>query len=1070
MKKIFLINIRGSALMIIFIISSLNLYADDVADVPHYTKFAKRQNIEIRGVVRDSIGNLPGVSIAVKGRSNIGTTTDANGKYLLSIPGADVILVFSMVGYETQEIPVKGQNVVNVEMKANNKGLDEVVVVAFGKQKKSEMVGSVTSIKPSELKVPSSNLTTALAGRAAGIIAYQRSGEPGQDNADFFIRGVTTFGYKTSPLILIDQIEYTATDLARLQVDDIASFSILKDATATALYGSRAANGVILVTTKQGREGPTQLAIRLENTISQPVRNVAFTDPVNYMRLANESVLTRNPLGITDYSEEKINNTELGMNPLIYPANDWRKIMFNDRTINQRVNLSLKGGGKVAQFFVSGALNEDHGLLKVDPRSNYNNNIDLKSYSLRSNVTMKLTKSTDMTVRLDGNFDDYNGPIDGGAAMYDKVMRSNPVKFPAFYPSTGKYAYLQHTLFGNALGSAQGTGAGYINPYADMVKGYKDYSSSLMLAQLELTQDLKFITPGLTFNAMGNTNRRSYFELTRSIVPFYYTTTYYDKLTDTYDLQNLNETTATEYLQYTPNPNAKTASTFFYFQARLNYERKFKKHGLSTMLVFMSQNQLNGSANTLELSLPSKNLGVSGRTTYSYDDRYFAEFNFGYNGSERFDANHRFGFFPSGGVSWSVSKEKFLQPLKSVVTNLRLRGTYGVIGNDAIGSPADRFFYLSSVNMNDASKSAYFGRDLNLGLPGISLSRYANSGITWERAKQMNVGFDLGLFNDFTLTAEYFSQVRDNILMTRNYIPLTMGLSAPQMANVGAATGKGIDLSSEYTKSFYNGLWISGMANFTYATSKYKVIEEPVYNEAYRSKVGKSLYQQYGYIAERLFVDDAEAINSPKQFGVYGGGDIKYTDVNRDGQITQADMVPIGNPTLPEITYGFGFSAGYKSFDISAFFQGLANESFWIDPLATAPFIAYRNTAGSYPGLTLNNQVLQAYADSHWSEDNRDVYALWPRLSSTVNTNNTQPSTWFMRDGSFLRLKQVQIGYNLPKGIQKMLHTSTFRIYVNANNLLNFSSFKLWDVEMGGNGLGYPIQKLYNIGINVNFN
>ncbi|HCN84302.1 MAG TPA: SusC/RagA family TonB-linked outer membrane protein, partial [Sphingobacteriaceae bacterium] len=385
--------------MIIFIISSLNLYADDVADVPHYTKFAKRQNIEIRGVVRDSIGNLPGVSIAVKGRSNIGTTTDANGKYLLSIPGADVILVFSMVGYETQEIPVKGQNVVNVEMKANNKGLDEVVVVAFGKQKKSEMVGSVTSIKPSELKVPSSNLTTALAGRAAGIIAYQRSGEPGQDNADFFIRGVTTFGYKTSPLILIDQIEYTATDLARLQVDDIASFSILKDATATALYGSRAANGVILVTTKQGREGPTQLAIRLENTISQPVRNVAFTDPVNYMRLANESVLTRNPLGITDYSEGKINNTELGMNPLIYPANDWRKIMFNDRTINQRVNLSLKGGGKVAQFFVSGALNEDHGLLKVDPRSNYNNNIDLKSYSLRSNVTMKLTKSTDMTVR-----------------------------------------------------------------------------------------------------------------------------------------------------------------------------------------------------------------------------------------------------------------------------------------------------------------------------------------------------------------------------------------------------------------------------------------------------------------------------------------------------------------------------------------------------------------------------------------------------------------------------------------------------------------------------------------------
>lgn len=1029
-----------------------------------------QQQTAISGTIRDSVGVLPGATVMIKG-TTIGTNSDQNGKYILDVTDENAILVFSLIGYVTQEIPVKGKEVINVSLKTDTKGLEEVVVVAFGTQKKTDLVGSVTSIKVSDLKVPSSNLTTALAGRAAGIIAYQRSGEPGQDNADFFIRGVTTFGYKTSPLILIDGMELTSKDLARLQTDDIASFSIMKDATSTALYGARGANGVILVTTKQGKMGKANLSLRFENSFSAPTKNIELADPITYMKMSNEAILTRTDFSNLDrgndglYSDEKIANTMAGINPIVYPANDWQELMFKDYTQNQRLNLNVSGGGGVAKYFVSGSFNKDNGIMKVDKRNSFNNNIDLKSYTLRTNVTIDVTKSTEMIVRLSGNFDDYQGPIDGGADMYKKVMRSNPVRFPAYYPLDEDHKFVKHILFGN-YDAGQ-----YINPYAEMTKGYKDYSSSLMLAQLEAKQDLSFLTKGLSFRTMVNTNRNSYFDVSRFYNPYYYSLAGYDVFTDTYAIKDLNETTGTEYLGYSEGP--KTVSSTFYLESMLNYSRTFnEKHGFSGLLVYMMRENLNANAGDLQRSLPFRNLGVSGRATYAYDNRYFAEFNFGYNGSERFFEKKRFGFFPSAGLAWSISNEKFFEPAKAAISNLRLRATYGLIGNDAIGGPEDRFFYLSNVNMNDGGRGAFFGRDFVSGYyaPGVSVSRYSNPEITWETSTQKNIALEIGLFNKVNIIAEYYTQIRKNILMTRSSIPVTMGFSAPIRANVGEASGKGTDISLEYSENFNNGMWLQARGNLTYAVSNFRVFEEPEYPEAYRSRVGHSLSQTFGYIAERLFVDDEEAANSPKQnFGVYGGGDIKYTDVNRDGQITQADIVPIGNPTTPEVVYGFGFSAGYKGFDMSAFFQGLANESFWIDVAATSPFASYRYD-GEVINKQLSNQVLKAYADSYWSEDNRDIYALWPRLSPNVNGNNAQTSTWFMRDGSFLRLKQVEVGYTLPKKLMDKIHTSNFRIYLNASNLLNFSKFKLWDVEMGGGGLGYPIQRVFNLGLNVNFN
>lgn len=1019
---------------------------------------------EVRGLVTDSSGvPMIGVTVAVKNKPGVGTATDVNGRYILKVQD-NASLIFSMIGFTPQELPVNGREIINIIMRPSYSQLGETVIVAFGKQKKADVVGAVTTINPAELKVPASNLTTALAGRIAGVIGYQRSGEPGQDNADFFIRGVTTFGYKKDPLILIDGIELTVTDLARLQPDDIASFSIMKDATATSLYGSRAANGVILVTTKEGKEGKATITLRLENSLAAPTRNVALADPITYMRLNNEAVLTRDPLGQLPYTDQKIDNTIAGINPDMYPATDWRGSLFKSYTTNQRANLNVSGGGTAARYYVAGSFNKDNGILNVDKRNNFNSNINLKNYSLRSNVNVNITKSTEMVVRLSGSFDDYSGPIDGGADLYKKVMRTNPVYFPAYYPADDDHRYVQHIMFGNY---DDGSNSYLLNPYADMVKGYKNYSRSMMAAQFEVKQNLSGLTEGLNFRTMVNVTRNTYFDITRAYTPFWYQAGSYDKLQNTYKLELLNEEAGTEYLNYVPG--AKTVNSGFYMESALNYNRTFHKdHTISGLFVFMIRNNLTGNGADLQASLPFRNVGLAGRGTYSYKDRYYVELNFGYNGSERFHESHRYGFFPSAGVAWSVSNEKFFEPYKHAISNLRLRATYGLSGNDAIGDPNDRFMYLSNVNMNDAGKSAVFGRDNGYSRPGISLSRYADPNISWELAKKANLGLELGLFGKMDIQADFYMEQRSNILMTRTATPATMGLSAQPRANLGAAQGKGVDLSADYNHSFNQHFWIQARVNFTYATSKFTVYEEPSYDGApWKLHVNYPLSQQWGYIAERLFVDDLEAAKSPKQnFGEYGGGDIKYHDVNGDGQITQLDQVPLGFPTTPEITYGFGFSVGYKRFDLSAFFQGLGRESFWINARATAPFVTYYYDNETLSGKP-QNQLLQAYADSHWSEENRNLYALWPRLSTTAigNENNSQQSTWFMRNGAFIRLKQVEIGYT----IRQWAHMKSLRVYFNGTNLLTWSKFKLWDVEMAGNGLGYPVQRVFNVGALATF-
>lgn len=1013
---------------------------------------------------------LIGVSVRLKGSANV-TVTDVNGKYKLNAPGAKDTIAFTYIGFFPQEIAVNGRSIINVKLKTKDDNLNEVAVVAYGTQKKTTMISSISAINPKELKGPTSNLTTMLAGKIAGIISYQRSGEPGKDNASFFIRNIGATN--STPLILIDGIESTSTDLARLQPDDIAGFSILKDATATSVYGARGANGVILITTKIGESGKMKLNFRLENSTSTNTKNIALADNITYMTLANEAGLTRNPLGSLPYNQNKIDHTANGDDPLLYPNNNWIRELIKNTTNNQRANLNASGGTDRSKYYIAMTYNLDNGNLKENSINGFSNNIKLQSYSLLSNVTINLTKTTEALISLKGQFDDYNGPIGGGQGVYNSALSSNPVAFPAVYPGS-LLPFEKHPLFGNALITTGGASAGglYTNPYAKSLSGFQSQNTSNLIAQLSLKQNLDALTQGLSARVMAYTTRHADFQVARSISPYYYQANLINGVFTGLSLLNTGLTGApgtppTEYLTYVQTPASTIVNANVYGEAAINYSRVFNNvHSVGGLLIGTMSSYLAGNAKDLVTSLPSRNQGVSGRFTYGYDNRYLVEFDFGYTGSERFAANHRFGFFPSVGGGWIVSNEKFFKPLLNTINQLKFRFTYGLSGNDNIGSSNSRFFYLSNVNLNGGSIGS-FGTNFGYSRPTVSTSQYENRNITWELTKQSNIGMDLTIFHDFNITVDAYRKHVSNILLTGDLttnIPSSMGLQANLQSNTGINSGQGLEAALNYHKSFNNSFWIQSRGTFTYQVSKIIANLEPQYpaNQRYLTHVGNSADQLYGLAAERLFIDQYDVNNSPQQqFGsLIMGGDIKYRDINGDGKITNADIVPIGFPTTPEIIYGFGFSTGYKGFDISAFFQGSAKSSFFINSTKITPFSV---DGGSQNGL------LQVIARDHWSEANQNSYAFWPRLDNAVNSNNSQSSTWWLENGNFFRLKSAEIGYNIPEPFLKKLGLRNGRIYVNGTNLFSLSAFKLWDSEMGGSGLGYPVQKVFNVGTAIGF-
>jgi TonB-linked SusC/RagA family outer membrane protein len=1005
----------------------------------------------ISGVVVDGNNDpLPGVTVMVPSRQG-GVITDVDGAYTIEAATGEE-LRFQFLGMKTVTIEVGSGTIYNVQLLEDVEMLDEVTVTAFATQKKESVVSSIETISPSELKVPSSNLTTALAGRLAGVISYQRSGEPGADNAQFFVRGVTTFGYASSPLILLDGFEVDANALARVDPDNIASFSVLKDATSAALYGSKGANGVIMVTTKKGQAGAPKISFRVEGRLSTPTKVQKTVDGITYMNLYNQAQFNDNPLLEPYYNAQKIQNTMEGLNEYAYPNINWYDEMFNSNAFNQYYNFNVSGGGSVVRYYLAVSYNKEEGILKNNRLNNFKNNIDIDRFNILANITMDLTPTTVFDINMNSIFENYTGPLDNTDDVFKSVMNSNPVEFPKFYLPDEDHAYVKHTLFGSdATGSM-------MNPFAQMVRGYKDGSTGRITSQFSLDQNLDALTEGLMARGKVSIKSDSYHESKRSYTPYLYNIKNYDAFNDTYVLQEVRRGT-----DALGDPEQWRDGVFrLYLEGGLTYARRFAGvHDVSGLLIYTQEEIKNTSGNpgSIQRTLPQRLQGMRARFNYGFDDRYLAEMSLTYTGSEKFANDHRWGIFPAMGVGYILSNESYWEPLQDVMPMFKLKYSLGMVGNDQIAGPEDRFFFLSDID--PGSWGYRWGRNFNSSYGGFNINRYANPQITWEIAVKQNVGFEMDLFKNRALKVivEYFTENREQIYQARANLPETMGLTSDVYGNVGEVKSAGWDGSIDLNHSFNKDLWISGRFNFTYAHNEIIENEEPEYRWSYLSNIGWPINTWKGYIAERLFIDEADVANSPRQElgGIVRAGDIKYKDINGDGRVNSDDQVHIGYPIVPEITYGFGLSGGYKNFDLSFFMQGQDRVSFFINPNNIAPFVEQRN-------------AMQYIADDHWNPNNPVAKAFWPRLSASYNdNNNVSNSTWWIRNGRFLRMKNAELGYTLPKNFFPSTGIESLRLYLAGQNLFNLSDFKLWDPEMGGEGFNYPLQKVYSVGLTVSF-
>lgn len=1003
----------------------------------------EKKEIKVTGKVLDENGEgVPGANVVVKGDKTKGTMTDIEGNFTLTVP-ANTVLVASFIGYTPTEFPLNGKTNVILKIAPDAKQLDEVVVVGFGAQKKASVVGAVQTVKASELRSPSSTLSNSFAGRIAGVVAVQRGGEPGADGANFWIRGISTFASNTSPLVFIDNVEVSIGDLNALSPEVIEGFSILKDATATALYGARGANGVMLITTRNGKDmEKARINIRVQNSFTQPTKTVKVADGIDYMIARNDAVLNRTPNAQPYYSEEVIEGTRKQLNPYIYPNVDWENYLFKDFTTTQSANVNVTGGGKRVTYFLSGTLNNDNGMLKKDSKNNFDNNINQLRLSLQANVGVNLTSTTKANVRLNAQVLDYSGSAAGTDAIYQGIFEAPPVMFAPVLPAQNGEDYI---LFGNRNGGP--VSGRYRNPYAEMVRGYSEKNESTMIASLDLEQDLKFIVPGLKAKGLISFKNWATTNVVRSFDPYFYGIKDYE--------QGANGEYTYTYEAITKGSKALSTSTsnggdrLLNYQLSLDYAQTFAdKHNVGAMLVYLQRDYNQNAPADFYATLPVRNQGIAGRVTYGYDDRYMIEANFGYNGSENFGEGKRFGFFPSVAIGYNISNENFFIPLRKVISNLKIRGSYGKVGNSSTDS---RFPYLTYVNLSGASYT--FGNNWQNTGTGAIITRYGAAGARWETGIKADMGVELNLFNSLNITFDWFTETRKDIFMRRNIVPAESGITGDlrPYANLGKVKNQGVDLNIEYNKAFSRDLIVSLKGSFTYAKNTLLEADEPSYpeEEAYRSEIGKPLNRYTGLIAMGLFKDEADVENSPEQTFSPNlkPGDIKYKDLNGDGKIDSNDMTEIGDPTVPQIVYGFGGSVQYKSFDFSVFFQGVAKTSLMMQNIH--PFTSDQTT------------LLDFIAKDYWTEENPNPNAEYPRLISNLDShNNFMNSTYWLRSAAFLRLKNVEIGYTYKVA----------RLFISGQNLLTFSPFKHWDPELGGGkGLTYPNLRVATIGLQLTF-
>lgn len=998
---------------------------------------------KVTGRVMDAYGELLiGVNVTEADNPGNGVITDLNGTYTIRVKKEKAALKFSYIGFKDKVVTVGSRGIIDVSMEEDVATLDEVVVVGFGTQKKASVVGSITNIEPAKLAMNTTrSLSNNLAGMVSGVIAVQRSGDPWFNNSDFWIRGISSFTGNTNPLVLVDGIERSLHDI---DPEEIASFSVLKDAAASAVYGVRGANGVVMIETKRGKIGKPQVNIRLEHSFTAPIKVPDYIGSEKYLRLINEMYTEQGRAPFV--SEATLLNYRHQTDPELYPDIDWWDVVSKDHADNTKANISVNGGTDILRYsLVMGYYNEN-GIIERDKNQEWDSSLKVSRYTVRSNVDVNVTPTTLFRANVGVFLQTRNAPPgsnETNTGIFYQAMRVPPYVHPAIY-ADGRIPRVNYKE----------------NPWAWATqRGYEKMNHNKIESLTSLEQDLKFITPGLKAKVTFSFDKFSANSVTRSKIPFYYNpATSRDGNGEI--VTTLQNNDGQEFLGYAKG--AEWGDQSIYLEGMLSYNRVFaEKHDVNAMFLYNQKDYDKGEA------LPYRSQGIAGRLSYTYDSRYIAELNFGYNGSENFAPGKRFGFFPAVAVGWIVSQEKFMQPLSDVISNLKLRVTWGKAGNSSIGGDR-RFAYISTI----VDTGSYtWGTDANVYRLGRSEGEIGVPNLTWETVTKMNAGLDLGLWNNsVNVVVDVFKEQRDDIFMQRKNVPGSAGFNRTIWANFGKVENAGFDASLNVNHQFNKDWFVSALANYTYARNKVIEIDEPAsVIGTYRSATGKPVGQLFGLIAEGLFTDDDFDENGRLKEGIpqqnfsdasnLRPGDIKYRDMNGDGEITSVDETAIGGTRVPEVVYGFGVNVRYKAFDLGVFFQGTGK--------------TYQLLGGEtwLPGSSLGAGNIFSNIDDRWTPENPSQNVFWPRMGDKAVANNQRASTWWLRDMSFLRLKNVEIGCTVPHAWTTKIGIRDCRIFARGTNLLTFSKFKLWDPELETtDGLRYPQMKSVSIGLSINFN
>ena len=999
---------------------------------------ARSQGINVKGRVSNQNGErLPGVTVIESGTNN-GVLTDETGTYSINVLSNNAVLQFSSVGYLPTEVYIDGRLIVDIVLQESVSEEDEIVVVGFGQQRKASVVGAISTIKPQDLYMaPSRSLTNNLAGLVGGLVAVTRTGDPYASNSEFWVRGVSTLG-NSAALVLIDGVERNINDI---DIEEIESFSVLKDASASAVYGVRGANGVLMITTKRGKVGRPKVNFRLEKSYLQPTQIPQYVGAVKYLQVMNEAYKLSGE-SLPFMSEEDIEKYGTQVDPDLYPDINWWDVVSKDYSDNIHLSSTVNGGTDFLRYALTSGYFEENGLLERDETQEWNSGYKVRRFTLRSNVDVNLTKTTLLRFDVGGFFQWRRRPPMSAMdfdPFYEAAM-SPPYLIPPMY-SDGRFARIPFRQ----------------NPWALLTqRGFTRSSMLGLQTTVGLEEDLKYVTPGLKARVMFAFDKWSQIWVDRHKDPDYY------KRATARDADgNLImeiESDGQQYLGW--GRGSDWGVQKLYMEAALNYSKIINNvHDIGAMLLYNQDHRDLGEA------LPYRTQGMAGRVTYGYDRKYLGEVNFGYNGSENFAPGKRYGFFPSVALGWVISEEEFMQGLKPVVTRLKLRGSYGKVGNSNIGGR--RFAYLATIA--DFGGWYRWGVDNATGRWGRGEGEIAVDNLTWETGLKKNVGLDMSLWGAFELMFDLFEEDRENIFIVRENLPGSAGFIRAPWANYGKVNNRGFEVQANGGRQIGKDWFLSVMGSFTYNKSKIIEQDEPLsIVGTTRARTGHMVGQLFGLIDDGLYTaDDFEANGDLKAHlprPVYGTGrpmpgDIKYIDLDGDGTISENDRTAIGGTFRPQVQYGFGFNARYRSIGFGIFFQG--NSKVW-QILGGQNWIP--GSSGGAAGNILTN------IDDRWTENNPRQDVFWPRLSKALNEINTQASTWWLRDMSYLRLRNVELSYDLPQKTIDRIGMQKLQLFVRGNNLLTFSDFKLWDPELGTtDGLKYPLMKSVSVGFNINF-